>query len=79
MPSPALVIAVAALFVSLGGTAVAAGVVPLAEAGARRGQCEEGWGPRRRRRSHNGGGEAAWSASWAPALMLEDVTLVDGS
>ena len=31
MPSPALVIAVAALFVSLGGTAVAAGVVPLAK------------------------------------------------
>ena len=30
-PSPALVIAVAALFVSLGGTAVAAGVVPLAK------------------------------------------------
>jgi len=31
MPSPALVIAVAALFVSLTGTAVAAGVVPLAK------------------------------------------------
>ena len=31
VPSPALVIALAALFVSLGGTAVAAGVVPLAK------------------------------------------------
>ena len=31
MPSPALVVATAALFVSLGGTAVAAGVVPLAK------------------------------------------------
>lgn len=31
MPSPALVIAVLALFVSLSGTAVAAGVVPLAK------------------------------------------------
>jgi hypothetical protein len=31
MPSPALVIALVALFVSLGGTAVAAGVVPLAK------------------------------------------------
>ena len=31
MPSPALVIALAALFVSLGGTAIAAGVVPLAK------------------------------------------------
>jgi hypothetical protein len=31
MPSPALVVAIAALFVSLGGTAVAAGVVPLAK------------------------------------------------
>ena len=30
-PSPALVVAVIALFVSLGGTAVAAGVVPLAK------------------------------------------------
>jgi hypothetical protein len=31
MPSPALVVAVTALFVSLGGTAIAAGVVPLAK------------------------------------------------
>ena len=31
MPSPALVIALLALFVSLGGTAIAAGVVPLAK------------------------------------------------
>ena len=31
LPSPALVIAVMALFVALGGTAVAAGVVPLAK------------------------------------------------
>jgi hypothetical protein len=31
LPSPALVVAVIALFVSLGGTAVAAGVVPLAK------------------------------------------------
>jgi hypothetical protein len=31
MPSPALVISVAALFVSLSGTAIAAGVVPLAK------------------------------------------------
>ena len=31
MPSPALVIALAALFISLGGTAIAAGVVPLAK------------------------------------------------
>jgi len=31
MPSPALVVALAALFVSLGGTAIAAGVVPLAK------------------------------------------------
>jgi hypothetical protein len=31
LPSPALVVAVIALFVALGGTAVAAGVVPLAK------------------------------------------------
>ena len=31
MPSPALVLSVAALFVSLSGTAIAAGVVPLAK------------------------------------------------
>ncbi len=31
VPSPALVIALAALFVSLGGTAIAAGIVPLAK------------------------------------------------
>src|SRR2546423_9864581 len=31
LPSPAMVIAVLALFVALGGTAVAAGVVPLAK------------------------------------------------
>jgi hypothetical protein len=31
LPSPALVVAVVALFVALGGTAVAAGVVPLAK------------------------------------------------
>ena len=33
MPSPALVISVAALFVSLSGTAIAAGVVPRSRSG----------------------------------------------
>ena len=31
LPSPALVVALMALFISLGGTAVAAGIVPLAK------------------------------------------------